>query len=129
VAIPPVSAGPGVATPSTREEALPRPVSIRYLGFRCTGEGREYQLRVDGGAEPRTFVLMIPHAAFAEKLARFQDAPDVCYATLQRVLAADSLLAPGPPLVLTAADLAEYRETRARRSPERKRRRPPSPVQ
>ncbi len=121
--------GPRAAVHSAAAGAKPRPVSIRYLGFRSTAEGREYTLRVDGEGAPRLFVLVIPHAAFAEKQARFQDAPDVCFAKLQRVLAADALLAPGAPLVLTSADLAEYRETQARRSPERKRRRPPSPSQ
>jgi hypothetical protein len=99
---------------------------VRYLGFRCTGDGREYTLRVDGEGDPRVFVLIIPYAAFAERQARFQDAPDMCYAKLQRELAADAGLAPGRPLVLTAADLADYRDLQTKRSPDRKRRRPPS---
>jgi hypothetical protein len=102
---------------------------VRYLGFRCTDQGREYTLRADGDGAPRLFVLVIPHSAFAQKLARFQDAPDVCFATLQRVLAADPHLVPGPPRVLTSADLAEYRELQARRTPERKRRRTPNTAQ
>jgi len=130
VALPPTQTVPGIAVHSTSDGAKPRPVSIRYMGFRCTNQGREYTLRVDGAAgDPRLFVLVIPHLAFTEKQARFQDAPDVCFAKLQRELAVDSLLAPGPPVVLTAADLAEYRDIQAKRSPERKRRRPPSPSQ
>ncbi len=127
MAIPPTPKAPGAVVPASGDAAKTRPLSIRYMGFRCTGEGREYTLRVDGGAEPRQFVLVIPHAAFAEKQARFQDAPDLCFAKLQRELAQDAELAPGGPLVLSPADLAEYRELQARRSPERKRRRPPVP--
>jgi hypothetical protein len=128
VAIPPTPTGPGIAHLKSHD-AKPRSPSIRYMGFRCTGEGREYTLRVDGEGDPRLFVLVIPHAAFTEKQARFQDAPDVCFAKLQRTLAVDAQLLPGPPLVLTPADLAEYREIQAKRSPERKRRRPPNPSQ
>jgi hypothetical protein len=129
VAIPPTSTRPGVVVHSPSDGAKPRPLSIRYMGFSCTSQGREYTLRVDGEGDPRVFVLVIPHTAFTEKQARFQDAPDVCFAKLQRELALDSLRVPGPPLVLTSADLAEYRETQAKRTPERKRRRPPSPSQ
>ena len=107
----------------------PRPLSIRYMGFRCTGEGREYTLRVDGEGDPRLFIYVIPYAAFAEKQTRFQDAPDLCFAKMQRDLASDSALVATAPVVLTAADLAEYREMQAKRSGERKRRRPPSPAQ
>jgi len=129
VAISPTPTGPGIVVHSTSGGAKPRPVSVRYMGFRCTNQGREYTLRVDGEGDPRMFVLVIPHVAFTEKQARFQDAPDVCFAKLQRELAIDSLLVPGPPQVLTPADLAEYREMQAKRSPERKRRRPPVPSQ
>ncbi len=128
MAIPPSSTGPGIVH-SKSLDAKPRSPSIRYMGFRCTDQGREYTLRVDGEGDPRLFVLVIPHAAFAEKQARFQDAPDVCFAKLQRALAADAHLVPEGALVLTTADLTEYRELAAKRAPERKRRRPPSPSQ
>ncbi len=106
-----------------------RPLSVRYMGFRCTGEGREYTLRVDGEGDPRLFVYVIPYAAFAEKQTRFQDAPELCFAKVQRDLASDSTLVATAPVVLTAADLAEFREMQAKRTGERKRRRAPSPIQ
>ncbi len=126
LAFPPSPTDPGEVVRPPSAHAAPRPASVRYLGFRCTTEGREYTLRVDGEGEPRLFVLVIPHSAFTQKLARFQDAPDVCFAMLQRALAADATLTPGAPQVLTPADLAEYRELQARRTPERKRRRTPN---
>jgi hypothetical protein len=126
MAFPSFAAPPRPDSPAHASTA--RPLSIRYLGFRTTGAGREYRLRVDGDGDPRVFVLLIPHAAFAERQARFQDAPDLCYAKLQRELAANASLAEDKPLVLTAADLAEYREQQAKRSPQR-RRRPPSPAE
>ena len=58
--------------------------------------------------------------------ARFQDAPDLCFARLQRELEIDAALVPGPPLVLTSADFADYRDRQAKGSGERKRRRPPA---
>lgn len=125
----PVSSHEPGGTGQTAGIPKPKPASIRYLGFRCTGAGREYSLRVDSGGDPRLFVLVIPHAAFAARQARFQDAPDLCFAKLQRELAADSTLVAGPPLVLTAADLAEYRDAQTKRSGERKRHRAASTTQ
>jgi hypothetical protein len=102
-----------------------RPAAVRYMGFQSTSEGREYTLRVDGqGDEPRLFVLVIPHEAFTSKEARFQDAPDLCFAKLQRELLGENVPTPGSRLVLTSADLAQYRETQTKRTPERK----PRPV-
>jgi hypothetical protein len=101
-----------------------RPPSLRYLGFESKISGREYRLQVDSEGPIRVFHVVIPHAAFTAREARFQDAPDLCFARLQRDLEADSSLEPGPPIVLTSADLADYRDRQSRRTPERKRRRP-----
>lgn len=99
-----------------------RPVSVRYMGFRSTSEGREYTLRVvEQGEEPRESILVIPHEAFASREVRFQDAPDLCFTKLQRDLAGENATAAGARLVLTSADLAAYRENQSRKSPERKR--------
>jgi hypothetical protein len=106
-----------------------RPAAVRYMGFQSTNEGREYTLRVDGqGEEPRLFVLVIPHEAFTSKEARFQDAPDLCFAKLQRELLGENEPTPGSRLVLTSADLAQYRETQTKRTPERKPRPPVPPA-
>ncbi len=102
---------------SSRKQAF----SLRYMGFRCTEEGREYEVRVDGEGGPRVFLLLIPYPAFNDRQARFQDAPDVCFSKLQRELAADAGLRPGAPLVVSAADLSEYRERQTKRPAERKR--------
>jgi hypothetical protein len=106
---------------------LNRPESVRYLGFESANEGRRYRLQVGAGDEARVFVFVIPHSAFAAREARFQDAPDLCFARLQRELALDAALLPGPPLVLTSNDFADYRERQSKRGPERKRRRPSDP--
>jgi len=97
-----------------------RPASVRYMGFKATADGREYTLRVDGEGDPRVFTVVIAHTAFASRQARFQDAPDLCFAKLQRELAANAELPQGSPLVVTSADLADYREAQSRRSPDRK---------
>jgi hypothetical protein len=109
----------GASPPARRGK--PRPPAVCYLGFRTTADGREYSLRVSDGLEPRFFVLLIRHQVFAAREARFQDAPDLCFARLQRDLAADPDLIPGPRLVLTAEELREYRNARERRPPVRKR--------
>ena len=83
--------------------------TMAYLGFRTTTEGREYTVRVSGLAEAREFVLFIAHRMFAAGEARFQDAPDLCFARLRRELTADPALRPAVPLVLTTEELGEYR--------------------
>lgn len=96
---------------------------MRYLGFRTTADGREYWLRVSDGLEPRLFALLIGHEFFASREARFQDAPDLCFARLQRDLLANPGLLPGARVVLTAREILEYRDAREKRPPGRKRRR------
>lgn len=105
-----------------------RPVAVSYLGFRVTEDGREYSLRAECESEPRHFVMLIPHAAFLAHQARFQDAPGLCFAKLERELAADPGFAPASRLVLTDAELLAG--VKAREAPPvlRKRRPPVSPA-
>ena len=99
---------------------MKRPASVRYLGFESKGDGRAYTLRVDGEGEPRMVTVTIPHAAFNSRQARFQDAPELCFARLQRELAANSELPDGMQLVITLGELEEFREAQMRRSPDRR---------
>jgi hypothetical protein len=100
--------------------APPRPVTIRYMGFECTSEGRSYRLRVDGVGDPRLFTVTIPNEAFASRKARFQDAPELCFSRLQRELGSNAELPDGLELVISPAELDEYRDAQLRRSPDRK---------
>jgi len=90
------------------------------MGFECTSAGRAYRLRVEGPGDPREFTLTIPNVAFEDRKARFQDAPDLCFARLQRELAVNAELADGAHLVITPTELDEYRDAQLRRSPDRK---------
>lgn len=101
-----------------------RPPSIRYLGFVCTSEGRAYRLRVDGAGGPRQFTLTIPTAAFASRQARFQDAPDLCFSRLQRELATNAELPGGSELLITPAELDQYRDAQLKKPPDRRTRTP-----
>jgi hypothetical protein len=107
-------------TLSLKKLTAARPVTIRYMGFECTSEGRSYRLRVDGAGEPRLFTVMIPNEAFESRRARFQDAPELCFARLQRELGANPELPEGLDLLITPAELDEYRVAQLRRSPDRK---------
>lgn len=113
-----------IAPPAKPLGRAPRSPIVRYLGFRTTAQGREYTLGVSDGLEWRQFVLLITHAAFAARDARFQDAPDLCSGKLRRELVAHPDLVPGPSFAVTAQDLLEYREARDQRAPVNKRRRP-----
>ena len=83
---------------------------MTYLGFSTTALGREYRLAVRDGEAPREFVIFIAHTTFAAGEARFQDAPDLCYAKLRRELVADPALQPSAALELTARELLDYRD-------------------
>lgn len=107
--------------PGGKKRGTKAPV-VHYLGFRTTAEGREYTLRVRDGLESRLFQMLITHADFASRLARFQDAPDLCFTKLQRDLEADPRLLPGPAAVLTARDFLDYHHAREKRSPAPRRR-------
>jgi hypothetical protein len=109
-----------VAAPSER------PASVRYLGFRNTDLGRAYSLRVDAAGTPRTITVTIPHTAFSARKARFQDAPELCFAKLQRALAEQTDLPDGLELVIGLEELDEYRDAQSRRVPERKKRNRPA---
>lgn len=98
-----------------------KPPAVRYVGFRSTEEGREYTCRVNDGLGQRMFLLFITHKAFASGETRFQDAPDLCCARLQRELMAEPGLLPGTRLTLTAQELLDYRNVREHRAPGRKR--------
>lgn len=102
--------------------SLMRPASVRYLGFEATDTGREYALSVDGEAGSRRFLVLIPHTAFSSRRVRFQDAPDLCFAKIQRELASDPALLPGATLVVSEEELTLYSETQTKRTPERKKR-------
>lgn len=117
----PVAGAGGAETVIAVKVKAPPAPSVRYLGFRTTADGREYSMRVTAGFDHRHFVLLIPHEVFASREARFQDAPDLCFARLQRDLAADPGLLPGPRLVLTTRELLDYRLAQDKRSPNRKR--------
>ena len=110
-----------MAHPERESSTRPRPPIVRYVGFTTTADGREYTCRVNDGLGQRQFVLFIAHRAFAAREARFQDAPDLCCARLQRELAADPDLVPGSRLSLTAEELLDYRNVREHRAPGRRR--------
>ncbi len=94
--------------PPVRPAQPARQTIIRYIGFRATTRGREYTMHVADGASSREFVLLITHQAFADREARFQDAPDVCSGKLRRELAANPGLEPADCTAVTKQDLLDY---------------------
>jgi len=98
-----------IAAPDATPAQPPWQGIVRYVGFRATARGREYTMHVADKLSSREFVLLIPHQAFADHEARFQDAPDVCSGKLRRVLTADPSLVPGDCMAVTAQDLLDYR--------------------
>ena len=108
-----------------KRPVLARSLTLRYLGFENTGQGRNYHLRVDSGSDvARLYDVSIPTEAFASRLVRFQDAAELCLQRLHRELDANAELPGGASFVITTADLDLYREAQQRSSPTRKSRTP-----
>ena len=101
-----------------RKLAVARPVTLRYLGFECTSQGRSYRLRADRGTDaPRLYTVRIPSDAFEARRVRFQDAAELCLQRLQRELDANAQLPGGASFVITTADLDLHRDAQQRRFP------------
>ena len=97
-----------------------RATTVRYVGFDCTTDGRSYRLRADVGGAPRHVTVIVPNEAFAEHKLRFQDAPELCVARLQREIDSGADVPDGLELRMTPDELDAYRESQARRPSERR---------
>jgi hypothetical protein len=115
----PLSPSPSGAAAGA-ETSRSRPPAVQYLDFRTTAQGREYLLRALGSEEPRLFVLLIPDEAFASRAIRFQDGPDLCFRHLMRELTADPDLLPSQSMLVSAAEIGEYRAGREQPTQERR---------
>src|SRR5271169_6348214 len=97
---------------------------VEYVGFCSSETTRDYRLLIrHPGGECEQFVVAIRHEAFLSHRVRYQDAAEICFLKLRRVLDA-WISAPesGPPAArqnVTDADLLEYREAHAAK-PQRK---------
>jgi hypothetical protein len=98
--------------PAEAKPAPPKPINIRYLGFKDVDGCRQYTLQAQRGLETNRYTVSIELAAFSKKHALLQDGPDICYQKLRELSALD-LLAPGD-VEVTEGDLAAYRETHSR---------------
>jgi hypothetical protein len=97
-----------------------RATTVRYLGFESTSAGRSYRLRADVAGEPRHVTVIVPGQAFAEHKLRFQDAPELCVARLQREIESGADVPDGLELRVTPDELDVYRESQGRRPSERR---------
>lgn len=101
---------------------------VEYVGFSVNNGSREYALRIwRDQAAPQEITLAIPNEAFLRHQVRYQDAPEVCFLTLQRRLAATLDGALPARLAVTDADLEDYRSAHLPKAPQR-RPRPPVPA-
>jgi hypothetical protein len=97
--------------------STPRPM---YLGFTVTKRARLYKLRVEGiDGEVNDFTLAIPNRAFLEQRVRYQDAPEICFAKLERALNACEDASPASHLKVSNDDLDVYREAHTKSVPRR----------
>ncbi len=85
-------------------------VRLEYRGFRDNEPNREYVVRARLGLEERDYVVVIPHAAFADRRVSMADGPDVCFQHLRRELSG-GVLADLGPLEISDEELASYRDS------------------
>jgi len=88
---------------------------VEYVGFSTRGAAREYTLRVrqEAADEPLQFTLIIPYEAFTSRRVRYQDGPEICFLKLQRALVACVEGLPAARLIVTDAELEDYRTAHA----------------
>jgi hypothetical protein len=103
---------------------------VEYLGFKSGVTNREYRLLVrhpDGHADE--FTLDIAQEAFLSRRVRYQDAAEICFMKLRKVMDAWQLAPDAKPpatrQTVTEADLQEYRDAHAPKVSRRAA--PPSP--
>ncbi|MET0556832.1 MAG: hypothetical protein ABW221_27575 [Vicinamibacteria bacterium] len=108
----PLEAAAEPAPPSEAKAAPPKPISIRYLGFKDVDGRRQYALQAQRGAETSQYTVSIELAAFSKKQALLQDGPDICYQKLRELSAVE--LHPGGEVEVTEEELAAYRVTHSR---------------
>ncbi len=102
---------------------------VEYVGFSSGKTTRDYCLRIrrpDGASEE--FTVAIRLEAFLANRVRYQDAAEISFLKLRRVLDAWLALPDSPPIErrheITDAELLEYRQAHAPRAPQRKAPRP-----
>jgi len=103
-----VSEGHAAAAVEEKPSRKPRPPTLFYLGYRATGDGREYALQVRDGRDDRIFVMFIPHEVFSSRQLSFQDAPGLCFARLQKDLVENPDLVPGERRKVCRDELREF---------------------
>lgn len=85
-------------------------ILMQYLGFKTSGEWREYSFRVRYAAEDiRDFTLTILNEAFTSHRVRYQDAPDVCSLKLRRELIANANLPSNTNFAISDNELDDYK--------------------
>ena len=93
---------------------------VEYLGFEAGDSVREYTMRVRGVGDDseREFIVVITNDAFLKHRVRYQDAPEICFAKLQKELAlCEEGESPARRLKISEAELAEYRSAHTPKSP------------
>ena len=96
---------------------------VAYVGFAAREITRDYTLRVNppaGTGDAYDVTLAIANEAFVAGRVRYQDAPEICFLKLQRELLANGGQKPPAKLIVTEADLEDYRSAHAPRPPQRR---------
>lgn len=85
---------------------------VQYIGFQAKLTAREYTFNVHEQArEDIRYTLTILNEAFVSRLARYQDAPEICSLRLHRELDAHANHPPATNFCITEADLDHYRDS------------------
>jgi hypothetical protein len=103
---------------------------VEYIGFRQGKSTRDYRLRVrHADGQSQEFTLAIGLEAFLSRRVRYQDAAEICFLKLRRVVeawaATPESVRPAARQEVTEQDLLQYRESH---TPGPRGRKPPRPA-
>lgn len=85
-------------------------VSMEYMGFKSTGQGREYAFHVRfPSQDARDYTVTIATEAFASRCVSYQDGPNVCSSRLKRELTANPDLPTGTDFLIDQKEMDDHR--------------------
>lgn len=85
-------------------------VFMEYMGFKSTGQGREYAFHVRfPSQDPRDYTVTIATEAFTSRCVSYQDGPNVCSSRLKRELTANPDLPTGTDFLIDQTEMNDHK--------------------
>lgn len=96
-------------------------VSMEYMGFESTAQGRDYAFHVRFSAQDsRDYIVRIASEAFASRRVSYQDGPNVCSSRLKRELTANPDVPTGTSFLIDENEIDDQKLRHISEAPKRR---------